>query len=125
MQSPLNIADAVPAYGDPIVFEYGPVPLNIINNGHTVQVNYTPGSGITVSGRRYELLQFHFHAPSEHSIAGRLAAMEMHLVHRNEAGPARGRRGPAGRSARRTRRCVRYGHKCRRRGRRSGLSTAS
>ena len=86
MQSPLNIADAVPAYGDPIVFDYGPAPLNIINNGHTVQVNYAPGSGITVSGRRYELLQFHFHAPSEHSIAGRLAAMEMHLVHRSETG---------------------------------------
>ena len=86
MQSPLNIADAVPAHGDPIVFDYGPAPLNIINNGHTVQVNYAPGSGVTVSGRRYELLQFHFHAPSEHSIAGRLAAMEMHLVHRNEAG---------------------------------------
>lgn len=85
MQSPLNIADAVPAHGDPIVFDYGPAPLNIVNNGHTVQVNYAPGSGITVSGRRYELIQFHFHAPSEHSIAGRLAAMEMHLVHRNEA----------------------------------------
>ena len=86
MQSPLDIADAVPARGDPIVFDYGPAPLNIVNNGHTVQVNYAPGSGIAVSGRRYELLQFHFHAPSEHSIAGRLAAMEMHLVHRNEAG---------------------------------------
>ncbi|MCY4467102.1 MAG: carbonic anhydrase family protein [Thiotrichales bacterium] len=86
MQSPLNIADAVPAHGDPIEFDYGPAPLNIVNNGHTVQVNYAPGSGITVSGRRYELLQFHFHAPSEHSIAGRLAAMEMHLVHGNEAG---------------------------------------
>ena len=86
MQSPLDIADAVPARGDPIVFDYGPAPLNIVNNGHTVQVNYAPGSGITVSGRRYELLQFHFHAPSEHSIAGRPAAMEMHLVHRNDAG---------------------------------------
>ena len=86
MQSPLDIADTIPAHGDPIVFDYGPVPLNIVNNGHTVQVNYAPGSGIAVSGRRYELLQFHFHAPSEHSIAGRLAAMEMHLVHRNDAG---------------------------------------
>ena len=86
MQSPLDIADAVPARGDPIAFDYGPAPLNIVNNGHTVQVNYPPGSGIAVSGRRYELLQFHFHAPSEHSIAGRLAAMEMHLVHRNDAG---------------------------------------
>ena len=86
MQSPLDIADAVPARGDPIAFDYRPAPLNIVNNGHTVQVNYVPGSGIAVSGRRYELVQFHFHAPSEHSIAGRLAAMEMHLVHRNDAG---------------------------------------
>jgi len=86
MQSPLNIADAVPAHGDPIVFDYGPAPLNIVNNGHTVQVNYAPGSGITVSGRRYELLQFHFHAPSEHTIAGKSFAMEMHLVHKSKDG---------------------------------------
>ena len=57
-----------------------------MNNGHTVQVSYAPGSTLTVAGEVYELLQFHFHAPSEHVIAGSRAPMEAHFVHRNAAG---------------------------------------
>ncbi len=51
-----------------------------------MQVNYGPGSGITVEGKRYELLQFHFHAPSEHVVAGRQFAMEVHFVHQRADG---------------------------------------
>jgi carbonic anhydrase len=48
-----------------------------------VQVNYQPGSTIKINGEEYELLQFHFHTPSEHTINGKASALEMHLVHRN------------------------------------------
>ncbi len=86
MQSPIDIADGFTATGDPIEFDYYLTPLSIIHNGHTIQVNYKPGSGITVGGRRYELLQFHFHTPSEHAVGHARAAMEVHFVHKNATG---------------------------------------
>ena len=81
MQSPIDIVDAFPAKGSDLIFDYKPSPLKIVNNGHTVQVNYGPGSGLTVAGKPFQLLQFHFHAPSEHAIAGSRAPMEVHFVH--------------------------------------------
>jgi carbonic anhydrase len=88
-QSPINIrsADAQPSATLPAInFDYKPTPLKIIDNGHTVQVNVTPGSTITVGDTRYELLQFHFHKPSEERVDGKAYALVAHLVHRNEAG---------------------------------------
>lgn len=82
MQSPIDIAGFTGASTQPIRFDYGLTPLSIVNNGHTVMASYAPGSGITVGGKRYELVQFHFHTPSEHSVAGKRAAIEMHLVHK-------------------------------------------
>ncbi|WP_309735842.1 carbonic anhydrase family protein, partial [Chamaesiphon sp. OTE_75_metabat_556] len=69
-----------------IAFNYKSSPLNVVNNGHTIQVNYAPGSTISIDSTEYALLQFHFHTPSEHKIAGKAAAMELHFVHRNAAG---------------------------------------
>jgi carbonic anhydrase len=60
--------------------------LRIINNGHTIQVNADPGLGCTIGGTRYELLQFHFHHPSEHLLAGKPFDLECHFVHRSRAG---------------------------------------
>ncbi|UKO99961.1 carbonic anhydrase [Nostoc sp. UHCC 0870] len=85
-QSPINIVNAVKEKPTPIFFNYKPTPLVIVNNGHTLQVNYAPGSTITINGEKYTLLQFHFHTPSEHTIGGKASAMELHLVHRNDAG---------------------------------------
>jgi len=82
MQSPIDIAGPTGASTQPIRFDYGLTPLSIVHNGHTVMVNYAPGSSITVGGKRYALVQFHFHTPSEHSVAGKRAAIEMHLVHK-------------------------------------------
>jgi hypothetical protein len=50
----------------PLEFNYAPGPLHVVDNGHTIQVNVDPGSSLTVAGQRYELVQFHFHHPSEH-----------------------------------------------------------
>ena len=58
-----------------------------MNNGHTVQVNYDDdGSFINIEGVRYDLVQFHFHIPSEHTFNGQFSAMEMHLVHESSDG---------------------------------------
>jgi carbonic anhydrase len=61
-------------------------PDDAVNNGHTVQVSFAGGSGLVVGSERFELLQLHFHAPSEHTVAGREFPMEAHLVHRSNAG---------------------------------------
>src|ERR1700679_439620 len=64
-QSPIDIVDPKQATLPVIRFDYKSVPLKIVNNGHTIQVNYAPGSFITVGDHRYQLVQFHFHRPSE------------------------------------------------------------
>ncbi len=85
-QSPINIKNAVEDRPAKIDFDYQPSPLVVVNNGHTIQVNYAQGSTVTINGEKYSLLQFHFHTPSEHNINDKASAMELHLVHRNEAG---------------------------------------
>jgi carbonic anhydrase len=59
---------------------------DVIDNGHTIQIDYPGGSGINIEGDEYGLAQYHFHAPSEHSIEGRQFPMEMHLVHQHASG---------------------------------------
>lgn len=86
MQSPIDLADGFQADGASISLNYGPSALNIIHNGHTIQANFQPGSSMTVSGKRYDLLQVHFHTPSEHAYAGERAAMEAHFVHKSAEG---------------------------------------
>ncbi|MFT3858456.1 MAG: carbonic anhydrase family protein [Aquabacterium sp.] len=82
-QSPIDIRDGIPVQLDPIQFDYRPSGFRVIDNGHTVQVNVEPGNGIIVQGRRYELIQFHFHRPSEERINGRQYEMVAHLVHKD------------------------------------------
>ena len=69
-----------------IEFNYQSAPLEVVNNGHTIQVNYPKGSSVKIDGQKYELLQFHFHTPSEHTVEGEAYPMEVHLVHQNRSG---------------------------------------
>ena len=95
-QSPIDIvAPARRDTPDAVVLKFAATSLRIvhhehvadaINNGHTIQVNYSDGDTLTVGGRAYQLVQYHFHAPSEHSVNGRQFPMEMHLVHVNAEG---------------------------------------
>jgi carbonic anhydrase len=85
-QSPIDIRDGAKLELEPIRFDYKPSPLRIVDNGHTVQVNYAEGSTIVVAGERFELTQFHFHKPSEERINGKLYDMVAHLVHRSTDG---------------------------------------
>ncbi len=86
VQSPVDIRDAKAADLPAIKFDYKPVPLRVIDNGHTIQVNYPPGSSIDVGGARYELVQFHFHRPSEEKVDGKAHEMVAHLVHKGADG---------------------------------------
>jgi len=88
MQSPIDIPDAHARKGDlpPLLFSYKTVPLKIIDTGHTIQVNYSPESWLTVQGKRYELVEIQFHKPSEFKIDGKGQEMEADLVHRDKDG---------------------------------------
>ena len=86
LQSPIDIRGAKAADLPAIKFDYKPSPLRVIDNGHSIQVNYAPGSSIDVGGKRYELVQFHFHKPSEEKIDGKAHAMVAHLVHKGADG---------------------------------------
>ncbi len=85
-QSPIDIRDGVKVQLDPVQIDYRPSSFRVIDNGHTVQVNVAAGNTIEVIGRRYELLQFHFHRPSEERINGRQFDMVAHLVHKDAQG---------------------------------------
>ncbi|VAW94321.1 Carbonic anhydrase, alpha class [hydrothermal vent metagenome] len=85
-QSPIDISTTKKAKLSKINFSYTAQPKEILNNGHTVQVNMKKGSSVTVAGKTYNLLQFHFHAPSEHTINGKPADMVAHFVHQAKDG---------------------------------------
>lgn len=85
-QSPIDIKGAKKADLPALNFSYRTVPLSIIDNGHTIQVNYGPGSTLTVGERLYTLKQFHFHHPSEEHVNGKDFPLVAHLVHADADG---------------------------------------
>jgi len=84
-QSPIDIKDGIKVDLEPIKFNYQPSTFRIIDNGHTVQVQVGEGS-ISLTGKTYELVQFHFHRPSEEKINGQRFDMVVHLVHKSDEG---------------------------------------
>lgn len=88
MQSPIDIPDAKVRKGSlpPLLFNYKPSALRIVDTGYTVQVNYAPDSWVTVDGKRYQLVEFHFHRPSEEKVDGKGRDMVAHLVHQDAQG---------------------------------------
>ena len=86
-QSPIDIRGAhMNKALAPIEFHYMAGPVTMENNGHTIEVHVTPGSYIVTGGVRYELLQFHFHHPSEEAVRGKMTALSVHLVHKSVDG---------------------------------------
>jgi carbonic anhydrase len=86
MQSPIDIAAPLQGRLPALATGYESVPLEIVNNGHTVEVVYESGSTLGFGDDGYALVQFHFHAPSEHTVDGRQFPAEMHFVHLSAAG---------------------------------------
>jgi carbonic anhydrase len=86
-QTPINLAGAARAdLGGLEIGFAAEAPFNVINNGHTIQANFGPGSRTVIEGVAYDLLQFHFHHPSEHLLEGRGFDLECHFVHRAATG---------------------------------------
>ena len=85
-QSPVDLSNAMDASLPALQLDYSHATTDVVNNGHTAQVNLQPGNYFRVDGEVFELQQFHLHAPSEHLIDGAAFLMEMHLVHSNPRG---------------------------------------
>jgi carbonic anhydrase len=85
-QSPIDISNVKQTNLPALDFRYHAAPLTIVNNGHTIQIDYPPGSFLTVEGKKYQLVQFHFHHPSEEKVDGHAYDMVTHLVHKDSEG---------------------------------------
>ena len=85
-QSPLNIIGPFEKSKDTLSVDYKEGPLKMLNNGHTIQVNIEPGSTLTIGKESFDLLQFHFHRPSEEQVDGKNASMVAHFVHKSKEG---------------------------------------
>jgi carbonic anhydrase len=85
-QSPVDVRDAVTAKLAPLAFRYSSTAREVLNNGHTVQITFAPGSQLRLASQDYELKQFHFHAPSENLLDGKRFPLEVHFVHADASG---------------------------------------
>lgn len=81
-QSPIDIRGAIKADLPDLGLDWKSGGT-ILNNGHTIQVKAAPGGTLSRGDKTYELVQYHFHAPSEHMVEGKNFAMEVHFVHKH------------------------------------------
>ncbi len=81
-QSPIDIdtGKTVPANLPEPRFHYVDEKAVFLNNGHTLEHEEGKGNWLEWNGKRYRLAQFHFHTPSEHTVDGRHAPMEIQMA---------------------------------------------
>jgi carbonic anhydrase len=79
-QSPIDLADATTADGPALAQAYAPTAAEVVDTGHGLQIN-TGGGTLSVDGVTYDLIQFHVHTPSEHTVGGSDYPAEIHFVH--------------------------------------------
>ena len=87
-QSPIDLAGAIPSDADDggLDIRWQATEWEVVDNGHTIQINVAEGSSVVLEGREFSLVQFHFHLPSEHTVDGAASPMEVHFVHAAEEG---------------------------------------
>jgi carbonic anhydrase len=89
-QSPVNITGGPIDLSTVLSVNYNnSTPTDITNNGHQFQVQYptnNPSDTITVNGTVFDLAQFHYHDPSEHTVNGLGYPMEEHFVNTSASG---------------------------------------
>jgi carbonic anhydrase len=88
-QTPINVISSnVEPSSSNAQLQYQSVAATALNNGHTLRIDTSSGASIVVDGATYDLKQFHYHTPSEHTYDGRPFAVEWHFVHQDSAGKA-------------------------------------
>ena len=85
-QSPIDIRHEQAGAPAPLGFHYAASAADIVNTGHTVQVNLAQGGAVHLASGDYKLVQVHFHTPSKEKIHGKRYPLVAHMVHKNDAG---------------------------------------
>lgn len=88
-QSPVNLEGEKNAKkSNTLEVHYADDTPDFFNSGHAVQVNSSDNykGRLTIGNDLYPLIQYHFHAPSEHQIGVKTFPAELHLVHIREDG---------------------------------------
>jgi carbonic anhydrase len=93
-QSPIDIGHPSGTRLPSLRYRFTEGKAVVSNNGHTVlaaanaadPTKTSRGNSIVVSGKRYDLLQMHYHVSSEHVVQGRHYPAEAHFVYRSESG---------------------------------------
>lgn len=87
-QSPIDINTKHSAFAKlpELKFDYRRERISVVNNGHTIQHNESPGSFLYVGDEKFSLEQFHMHTPSEHTLDGKPFELEIHFVHKSKSG---------------------------------------
>lgn len=86
MQSPIDLAGANATGNVALSVNYQAGPLTVSNKGLTIQADFAAGSSMTSGGTAFNLIQIHFHTPSEHAISGKRYPLTGHFVHATEGG---------------------------------------
>lgn len=81
-QSPIDITQVESASFPDLHIAFPSLTGELVNNGYTIQIQPDTGGRISLWDNEYELLQAHFHSPSEHQVSGTRFPMEAHFVHR-------------------------------------------
>jgi len=85
-QSPVDLNPGLtPEAGWPLSAASGKPSGKLANNGHALQFDATGGKTLAISDGDFNLAQFHFHSPSEHTVAGERFPLELHLVFKSQA----------------------------------------
>lgn len=85
-QSPVDLSGGVIAQAGALQAAWKPMALKAKDTGHGVQVDADRGSSLRVGDHAYNMLQFHVHTPSEHTLDGQRFPMEIHFVHKDGHG---------------------------------------
>ena len=80
-QSPIDLREPVRRPAELIRTAYTPSAVTQMNNGETVEVRSDLAQTLFVGDKPYSLVQFHFHSPAEHPVAGAVKPLEIHFVH--------------------------------------------
>ena len=86
-QSPINIISGktYKLNPDDVIYldEDVQTTAKVIDNGHSIKVTPEKAVKMTFKDNNYQLLQFHFHGKSEHTVDGKRYDMVVHFVHQN------------------------------------------
>ena len=85
-QSPIDLTRAARRALPGLQLSLKSATFQLHNNGHSVEARAAASGGVNLGGVAYTLLQFHYHAPSEHRVDGRSFPLELHLVTRSASG---------------------------------------